>query len=101
MGSSSKATPKLEKVSRRRGESGSPLRKCVRRYLYGFQTLEHKMDHSQLDYCLTRLCPPFVVAGQPAAGDQPGERPLHDPALFWTTKPFWPAGLRTSSRTQL
>ncbi len=48
------------------------------------------MNHTHADHGFTRLRPALVVLAQPPAAAQPGEGPLHDPALGQRHEPRRP-----------
>src|SRR6266545_7931574 len=61
-----------------------------RRATAGRESVQHKMDMTDLDHSSTRFCAAFIVLAVPAVPARPGIRPLNHPAFFQ-----WRAAFRT------
>ncbi len=59
-----------------------------RRATAGRESVQHKMDMTDLDHSRTRFCAAFIVLAVPAVPAMPGIRPLHHPAFFQRREAF-------------
>ena len=61
--------------------SGKCLRACVKRSSSWFKSMQHKINHSHIDHCLTAIGQCFIVFTEPTVFGEPTKCSLHNPAF--------------------